>query len=142
MGPRDNQDDIHGSIRTDNHVRSKRLGIGHWQGGRKETVKSSTTWLRAESDQYRTISQNSALILARIFPIDFRVREAAALYEVKRGISRRVVADRDVEQPTPYDTMPHPAGAELHMPGGWCTSSAIKRKQPHIHRRKQNRWKS
>ncbi|KAL0861194.1 hypothetical protein ABMA27_009674 [Loxostege sticticalis] len=38
---------------------------------------------------YRTVSLNSALLLAGILPLDLRIQEAAALYEVKRGYSQR-----------------------------------------------------
>ncbi|GBP97789.1 hypothetical protein EVAR_90922_1 [Eumeta japonica] len=59
---------------------------------------------------YRTVSLHSALILARLLPLDIRVREAARLYEVKRGSeSGDVCADRELEKPVDFREMPHPA---------------------------------
>ncbi|XP_072939881.1 uncharacterized protein [Epargyreus clarus] len=58
---------------------------------------------------YKTISLNSALLLAGLLPLDIRIREAASLYEIKKGYTRRVVGDRDVEVPIPYKAAPHPA---------------------------------
>ncbi|KAL0809148.1 hypothetical protein ABMA28_011383 [Loxostege sticticalis] len=57
---------------------------------------------------YRTVSLNSALLLAGLLPLDLRIQEAAALYEVKRGYSQRVVGDRGVEVPVPVVSAPHP----------------------------------
>ncbi|XP_063827121.1 uncharacterized protein LOC135076627 [Ostrinia nubilalis] len=58
---------------------------------------------------YRTTSLNSALVLSGLLPLDLRIREAASLYEIKKGYSRRVVEDRAVEVPIPYARAPHPA---------------------------------
>ncbi|GBO99006.1 Putative 115 kDa protein in type-1 retrotransposable element R1DM [Eumeta japonica] len=59
---------------------------------------------------YRTVSLHSALILARLLPLDIRVREAARLYEVKRGSELgNVCADRELERPVYFREMPHPA---------------------------------
>ncbi|GBP96413.1 Putative 115 kDa protein in type-1 retrotransposable element R1DM [Eumeta japonica] len=59
---------------------------------------------------YKTVSLHSALILARLLPLDIRVREAARLYEVKRGSeSGDVCADRELEKPVDFREMPHPA---------------------------------
>ncbi|GBP83163.1 hypothetical protein EVAR_59576_1 [Eumeta japonica] len=56
------------------------------------------------------VSLHSALILARLLPLDIRVREAARLYEVKRGSeSGDVCADRELERPVDFREMPHPA---------------------------------
>ncbi|KAL0852476.1 hypothetical protein ABMA28_000643 [Loxostege sticticalis] len=57
---------------------------------------------------YRTTALNSALILSGLLPLDLRIREAASLYEIKRGYSRRVVGDRMVENVVPYTRAPHP----------------------------------
>ncbi|XP_060810843.1 uncharacterized protein LOC132904445 [Amyelois transitella] len=59
---------------------------------------------------YRTVSLNAALLLAGLLPLDMRIREAALLYEVKKGISRRVVGDREIERPVDFLEAPHPAG--------------------------------
>ncbi|CAH2084373.1 unnamed protein product [Euphydryas editha] len=58
---------------------------------------------------YRTVSLNSALLLAGLLPLDLRVREAAALYEVKRGVSRREMGGREVERVSSALRSPHPA---------------------------------
>ena len=58
---------------------------------------------------YRTVSLNSALVLAGILPLDLRVREAASLYEAKRGVSQPGLADREVEQMSSALKSPHPA---------------------------------
>lgn len=50
---------------------------------------------------YRTVSLNSALVLAGILPLDLRIREAASLYEAKRGIARAELGDREVERMAP-----------------------------------------
>ena len=57
---------------------------------------------------YRTTSLNSALLLSGLLPLDLRIREAASLYEIKKGHSCRVVGDRDVEIPVPFTETPHP----------------------------------
>ncbi|GBP96905.1 Putative 115 kDa protein in type-1 retrotransposable element R1DM [Eumeta japonica] len=49
---------------------------------------------------HRTVSLHSALILARLLPLDIRVREAAWLYEVKRGKDLGdTFVDRELERP-------------------------------------------
>lgn len=58
---------------------------------------------------YRTVFLNSALLLAGMLPLDIRVREAALLFELKKGVCRRVIGDRDMEEPVNYTDMPHPA---------------------------------
>ncbi|XP_063623904.1 uncharacterized protein LOC134795903 [Cydia splendana] len=63
---------------------------------------------------YRTVSLNSALILAGILPLDLRVREAALLYEAKRGeyLPDSIPDDREIERMAPAIEMPHPAERE------------------------------
>ncbi|GBP65854.1 hypothetical protein EVAR_85122_1 [Eumeta japonica] len=57
-----------------------------------------------------TVSLHSALILARLLPLDIRVREAARLYEVKRGRELGdVCADRELERPVDFCNLLHPA---------------------------------
>ncbi|CAK1578891.1 unnamed protein product [Parnassius mnemosyne] len=58
---------------------------------------------------YRTVSLHSALLLAGLLPLDLRVQEAALLYEIKKGFSRRIVGDRDVETKIEYSKTTHPA---------------------------------
>ncbi|CAH2208723.1 jg510, partial [Pararge aegeria aegeria] len=45
---------------------------------------------------YRTVSLNSALILAGMIPLDLRIQEAATLFEAKRGIFQPVLGDREI----------------------------------------------
>ncbi|XP_023936910.2 uncharacterized protein LOC112045076 [Bicyclus anynana] len=54
---------------------------------------------------YRTVSLNAAMALAGILPLDLRIREAASLYEAKRGVSERLLGDREMD-----GRMPYPAG--------------------------------
>lgn len=61
---------------------------------------------------YRTVSLNSALVLAGILPLDLRIQEAAALYEARRGSSRLVLGDRETERVVGFAEIPHPA---LHV---------------------------
>lgn len=58
---------------------------------------------------YRTVSLNSTLLLAGVLPLDIRVREAAMLYETKRGHSQAVVGDRGMERPVAFANLDHPA---------------------------------
>ncbi|XP_063629985.1 uncharacterized protein LOC134801375 [Cydia splendana] len=58
---------------------------------------------------YRTVSLNSALLLAGLLPLDIRVREAASLYCIKKGYARQAVGDREIEKLIPYENTPHPA---------------------------------
>ncbi|XP_063617206.1 uncharacterized protein LOC134790367 [Cydia splendana] len=58
---------------------------------------------------YRTVSLHSALILAGLLPLDLRIREAASLYEAKKGLPHPVLGDREIEQMTPAIKAPHPA---------------------------------
>ncbi|XP_037873345.1 uncharacterized protein LOC119629892 [Bombyx mori] len=58
---------------------------------------------------YRTVSLNSALALAGILPLDLRIREAASLYEAKRGVAQPMLRGREVERMNSALTSPHPA---------------------------------
>nr|XP_037877563.1 uncharacterized protein LOC119631142 [Bombyx mori] len=58
---------------------------------------------------YRTVSLNSALVLAGILPLDLRIREVATLYKAKRGVPQPVLGDREVERMAPMIKAPHPA---------------------------------
>ncbi|KAG6462664.1 hypothetical protein O3G_MSEX013397 [Manduca sexta] len=83
---------------------------------------------------YKTVSLNGALLLAGILPLDIRIREAALLYETKKGYCRRLVGDREVETPVAFIKKSHPSqrtdqkfkclvdGAELarHVGGNQC----------------------
>ncbi|GBP53033.1 hypothetical protein EVAR_43318_1 [Eumeta japonica] len=57
---------------------------------------------------HRTVSLHSALILARLLPLDIRVREVAWLYEVERGRFRDTFVDRELERPVYFADLPHP----------------------------------
>ncbi|KAL0883533.1 hypothetical protein ABMA27_015688 [Loxostege sticticalis] len=82
---------------------AKKLGV------RKELDTVQRGFAQKLVKAYRTVSLNSALLLAGILPLDLRIQEAAALYEVKRGYSQRVVGDREVETPMPVVGARHPA---------------------------------
>ncbi|XP_045491948.1 uncharacterized protein LOC123691511 [Colias croceus] len=59
---------------------------------------------------YRTVSLNSAMLMAGILPLDLRILEASRLYEIKRGVSHpAVLRDREVERMAPAIEDPHPA---------------------------------
>ncbi|KAJ0172561.1 hypothetical protein K1T71_011700 [Dendrolimus kikuchii] len=58
---------------------------------------------------YRTVSLNSAMVLAGILPLDLRIQEAAALYEAKRGVPLPILGDRLIERRVAYEKSPHPA---------------------------------
>ncbi|GBP24118.1 Probable RNA-directed DNA polymerase from transposon BS [Eumeta japonica] len=62
---------------------------------------------------HRTVSLHSALILSRLLPLEIRVREAAWLYEVKRGKDLGdTFVHREIERPVYFGDLPHPA----HVP--------------------------
>ncbi|XP_073963046.1 uncharacterized protein [Choristoneura fumiferana] len=58
---------------------------------------------------YRTVSHNAALLLAGMLPLDLRVREAALLYEAKRGANLPQLGDREIERRGSALETPHPA---------------------------------
>ncbi|GBP14607.1 Putative 115 kDa protein in type-1 retrotransposable element R1DM [Eumeta japonica] len=59
---------------------------------------------------HRTVSLHSTLILSRLLPLDIRVKEAAWLYEVKRGKDLGdTFVDRELEKPVYFGDLPHPA---------------------------------
>ena len=58
---------------------------------------------------YRTVSLNSALLLAGILPLDLRIREVASLYEAKKGITSEELRGMEVERMAPAIEAPHPA---------------------------------
>lgn len=57
---------------------------------------------------YRTVSLNSALVIAGLLPLDIRIREAASLFEIKKGYSQRLVGDAEIEKPTAFVDVVHP----------------------------------
>ncbi|CAK1594233.1 unnamed protein product [Parnassius mnemosyne] len=62
---------------------------------------------------YRTVSLNSALILTGLLPLDIRLREAARLYEAKRGKPQEdILGDRKVEVKELFIEADHPAKEE------------------------------
>ncbi|GBP79458.1 Putative 115 kDa protein in type-1 retrotransposable element R1DM [Eumeta japonica] len=60
---------------------------------------------------YRSVSLHSALILARLLPLNIQVREVAKLYKVKRGKELEdIFADQELERLVDLQTLPpHPA---------------------------------
>lgn len=58
---------------------------------------------------YRTVSLNSALLIAGVLPLDLRIREAASLYEAKRGVPRPELRGGEVERVVSALKSPHPA---------------------------------
>nr|XP_026488619.1 uncharacterized protein LOC113395266 [Vanessa tameamea] len=58
---------------------------------------------------YRTVSLNAALILSGLLPLDLRIKEAATLYEAKRGKPQELLRGREVEGRASYLETPHPA---------------------------------
>lgn len=64
------------------------------------------------SKAYRTVSLNAALLLSGLLPLDLRVREAASLYEAKKGKGVPLLGDRVIERMAPVAKAPHPAEQE------------------------------
>lgn len=58
---------------------------------------------------YRTVSLNSALVLAGLLPINLRINEVALLYEAKKGVAQVAIGDWEVEQMALKIKAPHPA---------------------------------
>ncbi|GBP26465.1 Putative 115 kDa protein in type-1 retrotransposable element R1DM [Eumeta japonica] len=59
---------------------------------------------------HRTVSLHSALILSMLLPLDIKMREAAWLYEVKRGKDLGdTFVDRELEIPVYFGDLLHPA---------------------------------
>ncbi|XP_045494894.1 uncharacterized protein LOC123693737 [Colias croceus] len=61
---------------------------------------------------YRTVSLNSAMLLAGILPLDLRILEVSRLYGIKKGVSHPALGDREVERMAPAIEDPHPAEQE------------------------------
>ncbi|XP_045504364.1 uncharacterized protein LOC123701003 [Colias croceus] len=61
---------------------------------------------------YRTVSLNSAMLLAGILPLDLRILEVSRLYGIKKGVSQPALGDREVERMAPAIEDPHPAEQE------------------------------
>ncbi|XP_061729235.1 uncharacterized protein LOC133534169 [Cydia pomonella] len=61
------------------------------------------------SKAYRTVSLNAALLLAGILPLDLRIKEAASLYEARKGVPLPALAGMEVETMAPAIDAPHPA---------------------------------
>lgn len=53
------------------------------------------------------VSFDAALLLAGVLPLDIRIRVNASLYEARRGVSRLVGDDIEIEQKMPYAERPH-----------------------------------
>lgn len=59
---------------------------------------------------HRTVSLHAALILSGTLPLELRVKEAAALYNARRGRGLGgIYADRELERPVDYLDTHHPA---------------------------------
>ncbi|XP_038221608.1 uncharacterized protein LOC119839414, partial [Zerene cesonia] len=58
---------------------------------------------------YRTVSLNSAMLLAGVLPLDLRILEASRLYGIKKGVPHPALGDREVERMAPAVEDPHPA---------------------------------
>lgn len=59
---------------------------------------------------YRTVSLTSALILSGLLPLDLRIKEAASLYSLKKGISTDYIPPgRRLEQKLSAASQPHPS---------------------------------
>ncbi|XP_052744231.1 uncharacterized protein LOC128199301 [Bicyclus anynana] len=78
-------------------------------GVRKRLSALQRGFAQKITKSYRTVSLNSAMALAGILPLDLRIREAAYLYEAKRGVSQRLLGDREMDGRVPYCARPHPA---------------------------------
>ncbi|XP_063538128.1 uncharacterized protein LOC134747433 [Cydia strobilella] len=78
------------------------------QGRRQNTEKEFYFDLKL-CGAYRTVSLNSALVLTGILPLDLRIREAAELYRARKGLTRALPDDREVEVASRYTESPHPA---------------------------------
>ncbi|CAH2107298.1 unnamed protein product [Euphydryas editha] len=49
------------------------------------------------------------IVLAEMFPLDLRIREAAALYSTRKGVPQLEIEDREVERMSSALQSPHPA---------------------------------
>ncbi|GBP96403.1 hypothetical protein EVAR_90500_1 [Eumeta japonica] len=109
----DREDHIHYRDRAYRSVRFVRLGTDEEARRAKmlDAVQRSVALKACRA--HRTVSLHSALILARLLPLDIRVREVAWLYEVKRGKDLGdTFVDRELERPVYFGDLPHPA----HVP--------------------------
>lgn len=82
---------------------TKKLGI------RRRLGSVQRGFVQKLCKSYRTVSLNSALVLAGILPLDLRIQEAAALYEARRGSSQFVPGDREIECMVRFAETSHPA---------------------------------
>ncbi|GBP29317.1 hypothetical protein EVAR_22688_1 [Eumeta japonica] len=59
---------------------------------------------------HRTVSLHSALILSKLLPLNTKVKEAAWLYELKRGTDLGdTFVERELERPVYFGDLPNPA---------------------------------
>ncbi|CAH2211764.1 jg20073, partial [Pararge aegeria aegeria] len=84
---------------------TKKLGV------RKQLNFIQRSFAQKIAKAYRTVSSNSAMILAGILPLDLRVQESAALYMAKRGVFHQLPGDRSIEVKLNYaeQQQEHPA---------------------------------
>lgn len=61
------------------------------------------------SKTHRTTSHSSALCLAGVLPLDLRVKEAAELFQLKRGMPFQGLPGREIERRVSPFHLPHPA---------------------------------
>ncbi|GBP85083.1 Putative 115 kDa protein in type-1 retrotransposable element R1DM [Eumeta japonica] len=110
----DREDHIHYRDRAYRSVRFVRLGTGDEEARRAKMLDAVQRSVALKACRaHRTVSLHSALILARLLPLDIRVREVAWLYEVKRGKDLGdTFVDRELERPVYFGDLPHPA----HVP--------------------------
>ncbi|GBP00870.1 hypothetical protein EVAR_50151_1 [Eumeta japonica] len=105
------EDHIHYRNRANRAVRIVRLGTGDRKLGVRKMLDAVQRSVALKACRaHRTVSLHSALILSRLLPLDIRVREAAWLYEVKRGKDLGdTFVDRELERPVYFGDLLHPA---------------------------------
>lgn len=54
------------------------------------------------------MSLSSALLLADILPLDFRLQVTKVLYKARNGYKQLLLSDRGVERMVLYSKLPHP----------------------------------
>lgn len=84
---------------------TKKLGV------RKQLSSIQRSFAQKITRAYRTVSLNSAMILAGVLPLDLRIQEAADLYMAKRGVFHQLPGDRSIEVKLQYAAQQreHPA---------------------------------
>jgi len=57
---------------------------------------------------YRTISEDAAILLANLVPLDLKIQEIANHYKLKRGEQVYTLDGKMMQKPIEFKTMPHP----------------------------------